>query len=397
MEVNVSSEIKFDLLMLILISISIVIIVIIFCIYIIKSITDPLLFLKKHIQTIAIGDLTYSMPDKWLNSKDELSDIIKATNQMQNSIKEIIQGIKTETEKVNNVIAISSNSIIEITGNLEEASYTIEELSSGVEETASLTEEINSISKEIEDAITNVADKAQEGALSASEISKKALELKDSSIKLQSEANETQWKIKNTMDEALEKIKEVDKIKTLTDTIFEISSKTNLLALNAAIESARAGEAGKGFSVVAEQIKHLAEESKITVSEIQNTVNIIFEAVDNLANISKQTLNYIETKVVDSYKESILLGENYDKDAVYISDLVLNLSATSEELLASIKTVTESIGKISKSNNQGAAGTNEVADKVIIIKNKANGVKIDTNNLKHSTEQLKNLVLKFKI
>ena len=351
--------------------------------------------LVEEIKQVSEGNLNYKLNK--INRSDELGTLATSIDTMQHSLKTIIRGIIIETKKINDVIKISNTNIVEITDNLEEASTTIEELSAGVDETASSTEEINSISEEIEGAIENIADKAQEGVISASEITAKAISLKDSSMRHQNEANETRFKIKNTMDEALEKIKEVEKIKTLTNSILEISSQTNLLALNASIESARAGEAGKGFSVVAEQIKKLAEDSKITVNEIHNTVNVIFEAVNNLTHISKETLTYIETKVVDSYKESVLVGESYEKDALYVNNLVSDLSATSEKLLISIKTVTESINGISEASNDGATSTSDVANKILKIKDKSNEVKIETNNLNESVERLNELVLKFNI
>jgi methyl-accepting chemotaxis protein len=108
-------------------------------------------------------------------------------------------------------------------------------------------------------------------------------------------------------------------------------------------------------------------------------------------------LNHIETKVVDSYKESVLVGENYDKDAEYINGLVTDFSATSEELLSSIRTVSEAISEISKANTEGAAGTNDIADKVSKIRDKANKVRVETNKVEQSADYLKNIVSKFKV
>ncbi|RII33670.1 methyl-accepting chemotaxis protein [Clostridium chromiireducens] len=396
-EESVNNKLKFDYIMSILIAFIIIIAVVAFCMYIIKSITSPLSFLKKHIQSISTGNLRGSIPDKWLDSKDELGDITRATNEMHNSLKEIVQAIMMETKNINDVITISSNNIIKITGNLEEASAVIEELSAEVEETAASTEEINAISEEIETAVEHISDKAQDGAISANKINSRASALKDGSVMLQRQATEAHSSIKQAMNEALDKIKSVEKIKMLTNAIFNISEQTNLLALNAAIESARAGEAGRGFSIVAEEIRKLAENSKITVNEIHNVVDIIFEAVNNLSDVSKQTLTYIETKVLDSYKESVLVGENYEKDALYIKNLVSDLSATSEELLASIKTITESLKEISTANNECSTGTSEVADKILNIKNNSNDVQIETENLKHGMKHLNSLVLNFSI
>ena len=199
------------------------------------------------------------------------------------------------------------------------------------------------------------------------------------------------------MDLALNKIKEVDKIKTLADAILDISSNTNLLALNASIESARAGEAGKGFAVVAEEIRNLAEVSSKTVNEIQDTINEVFIAVESLSDASKTTLDYIETKVVKSYEESVLVGENYDKDAIFVNDLVVGLSATSEDLLISIKTVNDAMTGISDANTEGVNGINDIVDRVSEIMDRANEVQAETTHVSQSAENLKNIVSQFKI
>ncbi|PJI06772.1 MULTISPECIES: methyl-accepting chemotaxis protein [Clostridium] len=396
-EQNAKSKIKFDLSMLVLIIIFVVIFVIILCFLIMRNITRPLIFLKEHIQKISDGNFSSDIPEKWLTSTDELGDIMHAVMHMQNSIKNILKSITMETQNVNNSIIVSNDNIVELAGELEETSAAVEELSAGIEETASGAEEINAIADEIESSVKVITGKAEKGSISADEIENRAVKLKDNSKNLSIEANETSVKIKETMDAALYKIKDVEKIKVLSDAILEISNETNLLALNASIEAARAGESGKGFAVVADEIKSLAEESKRAVSDIQETVDIVFEAVSNLVNISKETLNYIETKVIASYKESVNVGESYGKDAIYVSGLVTDLSATSEELLASAKTVSESIKEISAASSDGASGINDITQKVSNIRGRADDVKAQTRNIKESMENLKGLVLKFKV
>ena len=313
-----------------------------------KKISSPIVKLVEAFKKDENGQIR--IQEVKVNSKDEIELLANTLNEMSLQVKDFINDVILESKNVHDSTKIVNENVAYLNLQIEEIYLIIEELSAGMEETASSTEEINAISEEIEISVEAAASKAEEGAISADEISKKALVLKDSSIKLQDEANEIRFRIKNEMDIALEKIKDVEKIKTLSDAILQISSQTNLLALNAAIEAARAGESGRGFCVVAEQIKKLAEESKQTVNEMQNTVSAIFEAVNNLTGTSSQTLDYIETKVVDSYKESVTVGENYDKDAAYIKKLVTDLSTTSKELFKSIKTVSESISEISKAN-----------------------------------------------
>lgn len=360
--------------------------------------------LTKHLEklkyyTTLLGkfDLTFEISDELLKQNDEIGEMSSYFRLFTDSVHNMVKRIVDETRNVNALAAMSYQNIAALTVELENAEATVHELSAKMEETASSTEEITATSSEIADAVETVAEKAQEGALSANEISQKAVSLKDSSLELQAEANQNRLTIKETIDKAVEKATEVEKIKILSDVILQISGQTNLLALNAAIESAQAGESGKGFSVVSDEIRKLAETSKSTVKEIQDTLSIIFEIVNNLTGSSKQTLEYIETKVVDSYKESVLVAENYNRDAQLIDDWATELSATSEELLASIKTVSEVIAEIAKATEAGSEGTTHIANIVSNIKDKANSIKQETDNVKLSADNLYDLVKNFKI
>lgn len=337
------------------------------------------------------------MKEVKVNSRDEIGLLATTLNEMSIQVREFINGVILESESVQKSVNSVNEDMSFLNSEIKEIYSIIEELSAGMEETAASTEQISSVSEEIEVKVKDVENKSQDGVVSANEISKKAISLKETSISLQNDANETRVKIKNQMDIALEKIKEVEKIKTLADAISKISAQTNLLALNASIEAARAGEEGKGFSVVAEEIRKLAEQSKETVDEIQHTILVIFEAVNNLKDTSTQTLEYIETKVVDSYKETIKVGETYDSDASYIHNFVEDLNSISKELSVSMKTVSESINEISKANTEGAIGASSIAGKVSQIKDRANQVKDETQNVKQSASNLKENISKFKI
>ncbi|HEX9062732.1 MAG TPA: methyl-accepting chemotaxis protein [Clostridia bacterium] len=344
---------------------------------------------------IAEGNLSYNI--KEINRNDELGILANSIGKMQESIKGIVRAIISETDNVNKALGTSNKCIIELAGDMENASCTVKQLAVGMEQTASSTEIINIASSEIEAAVETIAERAQKGAVSSAEISRNAITLKDNSVVLQADAEKTRLSITKAMNEALAKTMEVEKIKALSEAILQISSQTNLLALNAAIESARAGEAGKGFAVVAEEIRKLAENSKSTVNEIINTVSIVFDAVKSLEDTSRTTLAYLETKVVDSYKETVLIGENYNKDASYISSLVTDLSTTSEELLASIKTVADMIEQISNASKNGAEGTNNISDKIMNIQKRSKEVTAETEIVKQSAEKLRNVVAKFRL
>ena len=340
------------------------------------------------------GDLTKRVV---INSKDEIGDLSIYFNVFITGIHELVKKIIAETESVNHAIGISNENIFGLTADLKDVSSSVEQLSAGMEETASATHEINTTYFQIEVAVETIAEKAQVGAVSAAEISKKAIALKDNAKNSQVHAHKVRLDIDKTIKEAIQKTREVERIKALSDSILQISSQTNLLALNAAIEAARAGESGRGFSVVAEEIRKLAEDSRNTVTEIQNTTHIVFDAVNTLADASKQTLVFIDNQVVEGYQELVQTGENYEKDSVFIEGLVTDLSSTYEQLFASIKTASEVMSEISKASNEGAEGTNHIANRISTIKDRTEGVKTETDRVKHSAEKLKAIVSIFKV
>ena len=368
---------------------------ILFTVIIVRRITNVIRYIANAMKEMASGNLAFKI--KTVKRKDELGTLANEMISMQEAVTGMIGSIKKETLNLNDAITASDRNIEQLTKQLTSAVSIIENLSAGIEETAASTQEINATTMEIESAIELIARRTQEGALSATKISTKAISLKEGSITAQKVAYETQETMRKAMDEALLQSNEVHRIETLTEAILEISSQTNLLALNASIEAARAGEAGKGFSVVAEEIKKLAENSQVAGKEIQETVQKVIAVVQNLADNSKQLLEYIETKVVEGYKDSVKVGENYEKDADYVNELVTDLSATSQQLLASVKSIADCMEGIAKTSSDGASETSNITNKIVTVSKQANGIQEEIYQIKSSAKELQDAVVKFTI
>jgi len=397
LEMQAKKEITENLIDLISIAVFLMGIVMVVCVFIIKSITNPLNFLKGHMQQMAKGDLKSEIRKEYFSYKDELGEIINATNEMQISLCDMMKSIREETQKVNQIMENSLISVKSMDFELSSAVEELEVLSAGVEETAASTMEISEASGKITKSSDMILDKSKEGASSADAISVRAIELQEKSLKKQIEVKEAQENIKIVMEHALTQIKEVEKIKGLTNSILEIASQTNLLALNASIESARAGEAGRGFSVVADEIRVLAENSSHTVSEIENMVSLIFEAINHLSQASSNTLDFIEKNTMESYEECIRVGKVYKADADYVDELVTNFSNTSTELNVSIRMILESISQITLANQDCAKGANHTVENILKVKNMSGEVKNQTEQLSQSVLNLNQMIVKFSI
>lgn len=352
---------------------------------------------KEHIALIANGDLTKTMPEKYLNNEDEVGSILNSLSKMQESLKLMIEGIILESNNVEKTSRETEENVNELRGNLEEISATTEELSAGMEETAASTEEINASSLEIEQAAESVANKAEEGSKSVSNINAKVVKLRNNFIQSQKKEMEIFLSNKEKLEKALDDIKSIDQIHLLSESIMEITSQTNLLALNATIEAARAGEAGRGFAVVADEIRKLAESSKGTVEEIQGITQEVIDSAENLATSSSALLDFISVNVDADYKSMLKSTEEYTNDIELINDLVSDFSATSEELLASIQNIIKGIEEIANANNEGASGTSDIAEKTYLVVENGNNIVNQSSNAVKASENLVELISKFKI
>jgi methyl-accepting chemotaxis protein len=283
----------------------------------------------------------------------------------------------------------------EMNSDIEEVSATTEELAAGMEETAASTEQINNMSHDIEEAARSIAIRAQDGADTAIQIRTRAEQAKDSTSAQHKEIVRIHNEIRGELQNALEDAKVVSEIGVLAESIMNITSQTNLLALNASIEAARAGEAGKGFAVVADEIRSLAEQSKDAVASIQAVTDNVTAAVANLATDSNQLLDFVNTDVIKSFDNFTAMADSYNQDATEVDTLVSDFSATSEELVASISGILETMNGISSATNDGAAGTTNIADKVAAIFENSGNVLNNAQTAEATANMLKQSVDKF--
>lgn len=253
------------------------------------------------------------------------------------------------------------------------------------------------MTQQIDDAAREIATRAQEGATEAEDIHSRASQTKTNAVEIRRKMEQVQKEIRSSLQKALEDAKVVEQIGILADSILTITGQTNLLALNASIEAARAGDAGRGFAVVAEEIRVLAEQSQEAVANIQSVTENVNRAVGNLANDSNRLLDFVDKDVVASFDIFEKMADDYNEDATKINELVSNFSATSEELLASLNSISEAIDGITLASNDSAAGTTNIAQKTVSIVNESAEVMKSAKAAEQSAEELRKNVNNFKI
>ena len=316
-------------LMIVLIAVLIVLSSIELCLVLIvaKPISSTLENTIKIIESMSKGNFNISFKDKELNKKDQMGDVMRALNSMQNKLGDIIYTMKKEINGINDSVNIITNGSVNLSDRANSQASSLEELASSVEfvlsslrETAKNASNAKSMSENVSNATKNGVDAINNTSENMNEIS-----------------------------EASKKISEI------TNTIESIALQTNILALNASVEAARAGEQGKGFAVVASEVRNLALNVGNAAKDISGIVEETIRKIDNgkiSVKASSYTLNQIENSVNDVLK--LLID---------ISNAIINEEDSISQINAAVVELNNITQENSKIAEDGANASKNVLDK----------------------------------
>ena len=253
-----------------------------------KPLGKRLNYVKGEIDKMAQGDFTIKLNTEGEKIRDEITLMTEALQ------KSIDATRKTLSAAENNAVVLMRQ-VKDLEGVSQEIYEGANNIATSMTDTA--TENTN---QSVE--ITNMNQQMDEFVASLREMENNIEEVRQVTIEAESEIKDSQEKVRDLVTSVdtfnqsfsqfgnmIENMNEkISSINGITAAITQISEQTNLLALNAAIEAARAGEAGRGFSVVAEEIRKLAEQSQNSVSEISRIIETVLSEGEQLTNSSDE-------------------------------------------------------------------------------------------------------------
>ena len=238
-----------------------------------------------------------------------ISHSVEELNATATEIAENIEGLAASAEETSASMEEMASSIATVNENIRELSLAVEATSSSIEELsatvrevagkadelASASDETLSAISEITTAVKEVEQNATESARQSERVTSEAATLGMTSIE---KTIEGMRRIKTSVERTDDLIRKLggrsDEIGKILTVIDDVTDQTTLLALNAAILAAQAGEHGKGFSVVAEEIKDLAERTAFSTHEIASLIQSVQHEVKNAVEAMREGLISVE-------------------------------------------------------------------------------------------------------
>ncbi|WOI53021.1 methyl-accepting chemotaxis protein [Parvularcula sp. LCG005] len=286
----------------------------------------------KVLEKVADGDLTQRMEGDFRGAFAVLQD---NTNSMIESLKSLVGDITTS----GGTLAGSSAELRDTANTL---SRQAEQNAASLEETAAALEELSTSIKQVSGNVSN-----------ASQNAKTARDTAQSSGKIAADAAEAMTRISEASKE----------IAQVVSVINEIAFQINLLALNAGVEAARAGEAGNGFSVVAAEVRQLAQRASEAAKEIDGVINRSDDAVSEGVS-----------KVSDAQASLFAIAES----VVSISKGVDEISTAISQQVIGINEITTAVSQVDQNTQKQAAAFEEVTAASAVLANEAESLQQST-------------------
>ena len=355
--------------------------------YIIVNMCKRLSTLNLTVENFAKGDFSIEIPEKLLNSKDEIANIFNSINYSKTSLKNAILSIKENSNTINNEIEGLLDTYKNINTGNKVIATRVGELAEGnvvqsnyLMETGNVLMNFNDKWGKITSEINNVYSLSQD-------INDRAI----SSSKDMNKINvsvESFYKLFEKFIDSINKLNsQIMSIKEVTSAINEISEQTSLLALNAAIEASRAGEAGRGFAVVADEITQLANETKVSSGKIDNMIGLVLSESNVISNSTSEIVSQLKEQgsiIVNStksFEDIISLIDNIIPKINNISSVSYDIEKDKDIILSKIESSTGISEEISANSQEMSKATEELSKSSDSISNTISEISSVTHEL----------------
>lgn len=344
-------------------------------------------YIIKELNKVSEGNLTVMMKVK---NKDEFLLLSNGINNMIDSMRGLIENVKLQSTSV----TLSSKEVTKaskvFTTSTQNIAESINEIQMGVTQQAEDSESCLHQMDNLSEKIRIVSGKTIEISEIADVTKNSVAKGMESMVSLNTKSKETS-KITEQIKQHIEILESKSKsIGHIVGTINGIAEQTNLLSLNASIEAARAGEYGRGFSVVAQEIRKLADQSVSAVKEIEGLIRDMQVQTKNTVVIANEADNVVAQQgiaVKDTEQSFLLLNQNVEKlieNVGMITDSITNIDTARSDTLSAI----ENISAVSQQTAAAAISVYNTTNDQVEAVNSLNNLSKELNENAQALEQV---------
>jgi len=335
-------------------------------------------------ETEAIADISTSIEE--LNSTateiaDNTESLAASTGETSVSVEQMVRSISS----IDGHIQDLSKEVESTSSSIEELSSTIKDVASNAVDLATAAEATLSSISEITVGIREVEDNIKESARLSEKVTSDAATFGMASIEktIQGMKN-IQSSVEHTAQFIEVLGKRSDEIGKILNVIDEITDQTTLLALNAAILAAQAGEHGKGFSVVADEIKDLAERTSLSTKEIVSLIESVQEGVTNASGAMGKGITSVQEGFMLAQEAGDSLKKILDSSRIS-SEMALSIERSTVEQARAAHLVTEAMEGVRDMSDHIAKATAEQSKSALMIMNAAEKMKDASRQVNKAT------------
>lgn len=350
---------------------------VVFGIYITRGITQPVTELEQAARAMARGE--FSAVRVAYDSRDELGSLAGDIRSMVKTLTDVLQN---ETYILNEMaegnFSVHSEKDEYYIGEFEQLMRSMKKISRGLSELllqiSRSADNVAAGSEQVSSGSQNLAQGTTEQAASVEELTGMMSEISDQAYRNSRDAQEASEKAQmvkenatessRSMQEMVKAMAEIsgksDEIRKIVKTIEDFSFQTNILALNAAVEAARAGDRGKGFSVVANEVRSLANQSSAASKSTAALIQSSLQAVENGRRIANETDNALAEVVsgIDNVSELLF----------HITDASSKQFDANRQVTENINLISEVVQTNSATAEECAAASEELASQAQLLK-----------------------------
>lgn len=372
------------------------------CIYIAVAfllaffIAHPIRWSSRQITSLAHGDTNFYDKRLLLQGTKEVYTLKYSAETLTKVLEKLMGDLESGSRKLLDSVTRISEEVSSSDARVTHVSATMEQLSASMEEVSAT---VTSLNQEIQSSLVQIgeiADKANENSKVLGAVKSDATKNYESAEIGRNNANQMVGELRNALEQSIKKSREADRIMSFTGEILNIASQTNLLALNASVEAARAGEAGKGFSVVAGEIRKLAERSRNAASKIEEISKVVMDSVSELSNNSKIMLEFVQGMVLPDYENYLKTADNYYNNANELDCLIGEFSRQAENIRVSMNSFGQGMDNITTAVNESAEGIETASRNIIDLAMSMSSISTEMSDNKQIAQNLKGQVDSYK-